>query len=175
MRPDGSLCENPANEFGYCKDCDPVNLAQKKREAEKRKKEAKREEERKDREEQRREILAEELHEMITGCRSLEDLRKLELRIIKALIEGSIPDPRVGSPLAQLLKHQEALIRACKGNADDLEPHQRDRAIQLAKQMSPEQMLGLIGDLAQGMRLLSKQVRQEDNVITISAREVVDA
>lgn len=161
-KTDGSFCEKRAKANGYCLDHDPA----KKRDLEKEQKqqqreEAARESARKAKYDQRREIFEKDLNEMVLECNDLESLRRLELKIMKALIDGTIDDPRIGSPVVQLLKHQADLIEMVKPDDGLKNAGQREIAIMIAMKMPAEQQLQLLGDFAQGMKLIEKQAKTE--------------
>jgi len=161
---DGSLCPQTATtKTGYCKACDPKLLAAE------RKKFAKRELAKREKEEQRAEIDKQQLENMITECHTVDELRLLNLKIMQSIVAGHI-DPRAGSSIVQLLKHQESLIDRKGEEAGDTKPHERDKAVQMAKEMSSEDMLGLIGDIAHGVKNLIKKAKTEEpTTITIKA------
>ncbi len=160
MLPDRTLCTKRANRSGYCRSCDPET---KKEQI----KAAKKQAEKDAKDEQRNEIFQQDLKHMILECRTHEDLRKLELKIMEGLIDGSIADPRVGSPIVQILKHQEDLLDRAAPDKDDLKPHEREKAIKIAISMSEDQMLALIGDFAHGLKNLVRQAKEEAQAVPV--------
>lgn len=118
------------------------------------------------RKKQRQEIEAQKLYDKIVECRDVESLRQLELKILAEFVTGmsgeglSMIDPKFGSPIVQLLKHQAELLGVTKkGNEGLKDPKQREVAINIAVNMSPEQQIQLLGDFATGMKLIEKQAK----------------
>lgn len=165
LLPDKTLCDNQAirNGKGYCAVCDPNE----------RKKRARLQAEEEARKEQARAIQSQELDAMIEECSTIDDLRKLELKILSQVARGLI-DPRAGSSIVQICKHQEQLIDRKENEGKDLNDGDRERAIALAKEMSPEKMLGFIGDIAHGLKFLMKEAKSAPLALTVEAEEVKD-
>ena len=163
----GAYCGNRARKSGFCASCDPHANAEEKR------KQAKLDAEKKIKKEQAAEIAEQQLDQMIQECQSIEDLRMLELQILRQIVKAEI-DPRAGSAIVNILKHQENLIDRKDEDQGDLKDNERARTIQKAKEMSVEQMLGLIGDFAHGMKKLIKDAKAEEAIgaatITVEAK-----
>lgn len=164
MLADGTICTRPARNSGYCKECDPKSTVEEQRKI------ARENLERAKKQEQKKELFDQELTDMVAECHSVEDVRKVQLKVIEGLIRGTV-DARAGASIAAMLKHQEHLLDRKDEDNKDLKPNERDRAIALAKEMTPETMLGFIGDMAHGIKNLIKKAKEQEAVITISAQE----
>ena len=173
MFPSGELCPARANRQGYCKEHDPTDAKKRARdEQDKRRERAEKEAEREDRLQQRRDIFAQQLKEAVLEINDLESLRRVELKVLHALITGEIEDPRVGSPVVQLLKHQETLLEKTAKKDQALTQNQREVIVQLALQMPPEKQLELLGDLAGGVKKLATQVKTDAYIDAESVKEI---
>lgn len=161
---DGSLCGNKARKSGFCAKCDPHAAEEEKR------KQRSLEAEKKQKEDQAQEIFEQNTLNMIAECQTIEDLRKLELKILEGVVINRI-DSRAAGAIVNILKHQEDLIDRKHQGSDELKDNERERAVRKSKEMNTDQMLGLIGDLAHGMRKLIKEAKAEEAVtIDITAK-----
>jgi len=167
----GQMCPNKSNSSGFCREHDPSTAITVRKEMEAlSRKAAKKEAERIEKMEQREEIAAQVLSDAIAECQSIEGLRKLELKIVQGLVDNTI-DPRAGSAITQILKHQERLIDRHHEGEEDLNADQREHALRKAKAMTAIDMLALLGDFAHGVAKLTKAAKTE--VIDITPSEVL--
>jgi hypothetical protein len=171
----GELCTNKANKSGYCKACESTvsgKSALELQTLEEAKKTARAEALRRAKVEQRQEILLEDISDSILEIRDIEGVRRLELKVMQGLVDGTI-DSKAGSPIVQLLKHQCELLGITMEKEEKLDSSQREMALQIAIKMSPEQMLKLLGDFSHGMQNLVKEVKTQQRDILVVPKEVI--
>lgn len=166
----GKPCPGKGLRNGFCRKCDP---AEQTRQKHLKIKEAKKAAEAAAKREQAEELDNIELEDMVKQCQSVEDIRKLELKILGKIATGTI-DPRAGSSIVQLLKHQVDLLDRKKLDDPTITEEEKDKIRSKARKMTAEEMLMLLGEFAQGYKNLVKAVREEpaENLITIEVKEV---
>lgn len=111
-------------------------------------------------------MVDQELLDMIPAVENLEQLRKMELKIIDGLVTGVI-DPKCGSSVAALCKHQAELIEKLKPKEEKLDETGRQAAINISIQMKQEERWSLMQDFTGGFAKLLKEAQQK--TITIPA------
>lgn len=172
VKSTGAFCTKRPGSNGFCKSCDPNASRDYEREEQQlRREEAAAARAKVLKKEQSAEIMAQEIKDKILEITDLEGLRRLELKVLEMFVSVDCSiDARFGSAIVQLLKHQADMLQAVKPDEGLKGAGQREIAIQIALKMTPEQQLMLLGDFAQGMKLIEKQAKSE--VVDISYKVV---
>lgn len=151
VNTDGALCSrNASRETGYCPQHDPKKTQEQK----KRSNELvlrREEEDRQQRilERQEYELSLDDALARIREIKDLDTLRKAEQSVALGLAKGSI-DPKAGSPICQLLKHQAELLEKTKPPSEKLDEGTARNLLKMSAEMTLAQMWGLMQDFTGG-------------------------